>query len=120
MEHEKRRSSRMAVDVAIKLKQLRDGDAVTDTTDMEPVPVHVVNISRDGIAFQTKEELHLNALYDTTVVFDNKERIDAVIEIVRMENSGAEETTYGCRFIGINANDQFKIDVYQIVSKGKV
>ena len=119
MEHEKRKSDRTAVNVAVKLKQLRDGDIVADMNNVEPVPVNVVNISRDGIAFRTKESLHLNALYDTTVVFDNKERIDAVIEIVRMENTGVDETTYGCRFIGINSNDQFKIDVYQIVSKSQ-
>ncbi len=35
-----------------------------------------------------------------------------------MENEDAEgDTTYGCRFIGLNPAMQFKIDVYEIVSE---
>ena len=72
---------------------------------------------KDGMAFRTKERLALNSFYDTQVVLWTKESFDTVIEIVRMENFGEEETLYGCRFVGISAADQFKIDVYQIVSE---
>ena len=36
-----------------------------------------------------------------------------------MSNSGDTETTYGCRFVGISKEDQFKIEVYQIVDESK-
>ena len=39
--------------------------------------------------------------------------------IIRMSNSGDAETTYGCRFVGISKEDQFKIEVYQIVDESK-
>ena len=45
----------------------------------------------------------------------NSESFEAFIEVIRMENLGEIETTYGCRFVGINSEDQFKIEVYQIV-----
>ena len=52
-------------------------------------------------------------------ILANKERIATVIEIIRMSNSGDIETTYGCRFVGISKEDQFKIEVYQIVDESK-
>ena len=56
------------------------------------------------------------ALYDpTSQTVSNGESFEAVIEVIRMENLGEIETTYGCRFVGINSEDQFKIEVYQIV-----
>ena len=60
-----------------------------------------------------------NTYYDTIAILANKERFATVIEIIRMSNSGDIETTYGCRFVGISKEDQFKIEVYQIVDESK-
>ncbi len=113
---EKRKSRRMGINVKIKLQKVTD-NPVTVGLKEDEFEVSVVNISKDGMAFRTKERLALNSFYDTKVVLWTKESFDTVIEIVRMENLGEEETLYGCRFVGISANDQFKIDVYQIVSE---
>ena len=52
------------------------------------------------------------------IVLWTRESFDAIIEIVRMENDGTDEkNTYGCRFVGLSPAEQFKIDVYQIVSE---
>ena len=52
------------------------------------------------------------------MVLWTRESFDAIIEIVRMENDGTDEkNTYGCRFVGVSPAEQFKIDVYQIVSE---
>lgn len=113
---EKRRSKRMGINVKIKLQKVKDNLASLGLKQ-EEFEVNVVNISKDGMAFRTKELLTLNSFYDTKVVLWTKETFETVIEIVRMENMGEEETLYGCRFVGITAADQFKIDVYQIVSQ---
>ncbi len=113
---EKRKSRRMGINVKIKLQKVTDSP-MTYGLKEEEFEVNVVNISKDGMAFRTKERLALNSFYDTKVVLWTKESFDTVIEIVRMENFGEEETLYGCRFVGIAAADQFKIDVYQIVSE---
>lgn len=113
---EKRRSKRMGINVKIKLQKVSSNPAPLGLKQ-EEFEVSVVNISKDGMAFRSKEFLALNSFYDTKVVLWTKESFDTVIEIVRMENLGEEETLYGCRFVGISAADQFKIDVYQIVSE---
>lgn len=113
---ERRKSKRMVINVRIKLQKVKD-NVNSVGLKQEEFEVNVINISKDGMAFRTKENLTLNSLYDTKVVLWTKESFDAVIEIVRMENLGEEETLYGCRFVGISPADQFKIDVYQIVSQ---
>lgn len=113
---EKRRSKRIGINVKIKLQKVTD-NSVPMALKEEEFEVNVVNISKDGMAFRTKERLALNSFYDTQVILWTKESFNTVIEIVRMENFGEEETLYGCRFVGISATDQFKIDVYQIVSE---
>ena len=110
---DKRKSKRTDIDVTIKLKEIR-GNYPVGLSKAE-MSVDVVNVSKDGIAFASKEILALNAVYDTNVVLANGEQFEAIIEIVRMESTGGAETLYGCRFIGINSEDQFKIDVYQIL-----
>lgn len=113
MQIDKRKSKRTDIDVTIKLKEIKDNYHVG--LSKAELSVDVVNVSKDGIAFASKEILALNVVYDTNIVLANGERFEAIIEIVRMESIGEEETLYGCRFIGINSEDQFKIDVYQIL-----
>lgn len=110
---DKRKSKRTDVDVQISLNEL--GDKYVSGFSNNMISVNVINISKDGIAFRTSEELPLNTFYDTVIKMSNCDSFDAVIEIVRTENLGDPETTYGCRFVGINSEDRFKIDVYQIV-----
>ena len=110
---EKRRARRTDIDVTISLRQLDDKYVTGYSGDT--VTVNVINISKDGIAFKSDYEFRLNTYYDTDIRLSNGESFEAVIEVIRMENLGEIETTYGCRFVGINSEDQFKIEVYQIV-----
>ena len=108
---EKRKSRRTDVNVYISLRQLDDkyvSGYAGDTVD-----VNVINISKDGMAFKSDYKFKPNTYYDTIVI------LATVIEIIRMSNSGDTETTYGCRFVGISKEDQFKIEVYQIVDESK-
>jgi len=113
---EKRKSKRIGINVRLSCRRANN-TLLPFGLKEEEFEVNVVNISKDGMAFRTNERLALNSFYDTQVVLWTKESFDTVIEIVRMENFGEEETLYGCRFVGISAADQFKIDVYQIVSE---
>ena len=114
---ERRKSKRTDIDVVISLKQL--GDNFVTGISGRAVAVNTLNISRDGIAFKSDRNFKLNTYHDTIITLDNKECFEAIIEIVRMENLGEPETTYGCRFIGITSEDQFKIEVYQLVYESK-
>lgn len=115
---ERRKSKRTDLDVVINLKQL--GDNFVTGISGKAVTVNTLNISKDGIAFKSDRAFKLNTYHDTVITLDNKESFEAIIEVVRMENLGEPETTYGCRFIGITSEDQFKIDVYQIVYASKL
>ena len=106
---EKRKSRRTDISVMISIRQLGD-KFVSDT-----VEVHVIDISQDGIAFESDHNFKKNSYYDTVITLANKESISTVIEIVRDKNNGDKDTVYGCRFIGISPEDKFKISVYQIV-----
>lgn len=113
---ERRRSKRMDIDVTIKLNELKSG-AVSNTANFNEIEVEIVNISKDGLAFRSEEKLELNTFYDANVVLWTKETLQAVIEIVRMENLGNEPTLYGCRFIGMLAADQLKIQIYEMLQE---
>ncbi len=110
---EKRKSRRTDVSVVISLRQL--GDNYVSGISGKKVDVNVINISKHGIAFKSDYEFKLNTYYDTYITLANKESFETIIEIIRMENLGETETTYGCRFVGINSEDQFKIEVYQLL-----
>lgn len=116
MTQERRRANRMDINVSIKLSSVRNKGNL-DGLKNDAFEVEVVNLSKDGLAFKSSEKLELNTYYDTTVLLWTKEKFQTVIEIVRMENYGEEQTLYGCRFIGIMPSDQLKIQIYEMVSE---
>lgn len=110
---EKRKSRRTDISVMISIRQL--GDKFVSGYSPDTVEVHVIDISQDGIAFESDHNFKKNSYYDTVITLANKESISTVIEIVRDKNNGDKDIVYGCRFIGISPEDKFKISVYQIV-----
>lgn len=110
---EKRKSRRTDISVMISIRQL--GDKFVSGYSPDTVEVHVIDISQDGIAFESDHNFKKNSYYDTVITLANKESISTVIEIVRDKNNGDKDNVYGCRFIGISPEDKFKISVYQIV-----
>ncbi len=116
-EQEKRWAKRLVMDARIKLNSIRSG-IVMHEVKKDAFDVDVVNISKGGMAFTTDEILPLNSYYDVHVVLWSKDSFDAVIEVIRMERESEDDKIlYGCKFIGLCPSDQFKIDVYQIVSE---
>ena len=101
---EKRRSKRMDIDVTISLKAIENGDNSGKTYDVE-----VMNISKGGMAFKCDEELVIHGFYDTQITIWTKEKINTVIEVLHKD-----EESYGAKFVGMPAADQFKIEVYEL------
>lgn len=108
---ERRRHKRLELDVSVELERL-DEDGMTT---LKYAHVDVIDISRGGMAFKTKKNLELGTYYDTKIQIWTKEIVDAVVEIVRMEEID-EGYKYGCEFIGMSDTDALKIDIYQIFS----
>ena len=77
------------------------------------VHVDITDLSRSGIGFRSDKKLDVGTYYDTKLQIWTKEIIDAVIEIVRREET-EDGYMYGAEFIGMIDTDALKIDIYQI------
>lgn len=113
MTQERRKTNRLPIDVKISLKAVGIGSQ----GEVNDLSVDVVNISRGGIAFVSSAKLSMNTYFDTTITLWTKEKIDTVVEIMRMEDVGDDGTLYGCRFIGLQSSEQLKIQIYEMVSE---
>lgn len=114
---EKRHYKRLDIDVTISLNKLANNSFDNETTDS--IEVEAVNISKGGMAFITDRELNINSICDTKVILPNKDCIDCIINILRKTVEDDGRFMYGCTFVGMNQSDQFKIDVYDMISNQK-
>ena len=107
---EKRNSRRLDLDVTVELERIDDHQGVTT---LKLVHVDITDLSKSGIGFVAKAPLDLGSYYNTKLQIWTKETIEAVIEIVRREET-EEGYHYGAKFIGMIESDALKIDIYQI------
>lgn len=107
---EKRKAKRLDLDVAIELSRIDGDDGITT---VKLARVDVVDLSRSGIGFFSKQELEIDSFYNTKIQIWTKDIIEAIIKIVRCkeENGGYH---YGAIFVGMIDKDALKIDVYQM------
>lgn len=106
---EKRKHKRLDLDVTVQLERLeQDG-----ITTLKYVRIDVKDLSRGGIGFYCPQSLEVGTYYDVKLQIWTKEVIEAVIEIVRCEET-KDGYFYGAEFIGMTDVDALKIDIYQI------
>lgn len=107
---EKRKAKRLALDVSIELSRIAEDDGVTT---VKMAHVDVIDLSRGGIGFLTKQELEIGSFYTTKIQIWTKDIIEAIIKIVRC-NKEENGNHYGAIFVGMIDKDALKIDVYQM------
>lgn len=107
---EKRKAQRLDLDVAIELSRIDDDN---DITTVKMARVDVVDLSRSGIGFSTKQELSIGSFYNTKIQIWTKDIIEAIIKIVRCKEED-DGYHYGATFVGMIDKDALKIDVYQM------
>ena len=115
MGEERRKSKRIAINVTISLSPVNSVNSADGTTDA--VSVNIIDISKTGMCFVSDHQFISNSFHDAAIVLDNKEMVEVVIEILRIDRR-YDSVHYGCRFVGISPNDQFKIGAYRIVAEG--
>lgn len=115
MGEERRKSKRIAINVTVSLAPVNSTNSADGTTDA--VMVNIVDISKTGMCFVSDHRFLPNSFHDAVIILDNKETVEVVIEILRIDNRD-DGVHYGCRFVGISPNDQFKIEAYRIVAEG--
>lgn len=112
MGDERRRNKRISVDAHLSIRPISEKG-----TENEFIPVHATNISSGGIAFKTEKDLPLHSFYDMLLEMSGCDKIETVIEIVRIASQDDAGTEYGCRFIGLGKEAQFRIDVFRMVQE---
>lgn len=109
---ERRRSKRLDLDVSVQLERL-DTDGVTT---LKFIHVDVVDVSKTGIGFAATQKLEAGTYYDMKLQIWTKEVIDAVVEIVRVEEN-ENGYRYGAIFVGMTETNALKIEIYQLFNE---
>ena len=109
---ERRRSKRLDLDVSVQLERL-DTDGVTT---LKFIHVDVVDVSKTGIGFTATQKLEAGTYYDMKLQIWTKEVIDAVVEIVRVEEN-ENGYRYGAIFVGMTETNALKIEIYQLFNE---
>ena len=112
---ERRRASRVPINVTLSLNGISDEN---DACEQKDISVETVDISKGGIAFITKRTLKKGTFYNTSIQMPNHEILDVVIEIVRQQPDKNGEIMYGSRFVGIGPEDELRIEVFRMVFEG--
>ena len=107
---EKRSAKRLDLDVVIELSRIDEDDGITT---VKMARVEVVDLSRGGIGFVSKQKLEVGSFYNTKLQIWTKDIIEAIIKIVRCKDEDGIYH-YGATFVGMIDKDALKIDVYQM------
>lgn len=99
MGEEKRRSRRIDVNMSLRISDLfkQDNEKISNID----APIHVTNISRNGIGFITSAELPLGYYFNSKICLGSKESsLYTVVKIIRSVKDGSDYY-YGCEFVGL-------------------
>lgn len=103
---EKRKSKRFDLMGTIIMERIGGG------TKRE-VPIEIKDVSSTGLGFACNELLEMNSVYKIRLSIMTGDVIDALINIVRFDNSGASYL-YGGTFVGMPGNDSSKFKIYEM------
>ena len=106
---EKRKSRRIDLESHIVIKRIDNG--IEDY-----VKIGIQDLSRTGVGFFSKEELELDAVYESHITIWTKEVIHVLLKIARkVEQEGGY--LYGATFMGLSEVDAFRIEVYDAMDR---
>ncbi|NLL92804.1 MAG: PilZ domain-containing protein [Clostridiales bacterium] len=96
---DKRRSKRLDVDMSLNISNLfKQDNILIGNID---APIHVVNISKNGIGFESEALLPIGYYFNAKINLGNQESsLYTVVQIVRTEKQESS-MYYGCEFIGL-------------------
>ena len=96
---EKRKSKRINVDMKLKVSDLFKQDSIK-IEDID-APIHVTNMSKSGIGFETKAVLPIGYYFNTKLTLGSENSVlYTVVQIVRVEEKD-DAMYYGAQFIGL-------------------
>ena len=97
---EKRRSKRLPIDLELVVSKLFRQQEI-DNLDTE-APIHVVDVSKLGIGFVTKNDFPLDYYFNAKLELGSPENsLYCVVRIIRKMEKEDGTTMYGCEFVGM-------------------
>jgi hypothetical protein len=98
---EKRRSKRLPIQLELVVSKLFKQEA-SATVELNE-PIHVVDISKMGIGFESANELPLNYYFNAKLELGSPENsLYCVVKIIRKMDPKEDGTIfYGCEFVGL-------------------
>ena len=109
---EKRKSKRFVLEATIAMERV-------DGTRNRLVPINIIDVSGSGIGFSCKELLEMNSIYKVQLKIWTGDVVDALVNIVRFDNSRDDENIYGANFIGMPGNDTSKFNIHELFENAK-
>ena len=108
---EKRRYKRLPVDLSLNISKLfkQNDNYITDIQ----APIHVVNISKAGIGFESTAGLPIGYYFNAKLDLGSTDScLYTVIQIIRKEENDGMNY-YGCQFIGLAPVLHFIFDEFE-------
>ncbi len=104
---EKRKSKRFVLEATLAMERV-------DGTKNRLVPISVIDVSGSGMGFECKEILEMNSIYKVELKIWTGDVVDALVNIVRFDNSKDNCYIYGANFIGMPENDTSKFNIHEL------
>ena len=109
---EKRKSKRFVLEANIAMERI-------DGSKNRLVPINVIDVSGSGIGFSCKEILEMSSVYKITLKIWTGDVVDALVNIVRFDNSKDDIYIYGANFVGMPGNDTSKFNIHELFDAAK-
>lgn len=103
---ERRKGTRLNLDSSVVIHRIDEKE--------DEIIIEVIDVSKTGIGFSCEKELKIGAVYESLLQIWTKERINAFIEITRIEKKG-DIFEYGAFFVGMPEMDSARIANYGII-----
>ncbi len=104
---EKRKSKRFVLEATLAMERV-------DGSKNRLVPITVLDVSGTGMGFSCKEILEMNSVYKVQLKIWTGDTVDALIDIVRFDNSRDDAYVYGGNFIGMPGNDTTRFNIHEL------
>lgn len=107
---EKRKNNRLPLNITLTIEELyKQDDIKLEDLNEE---IEVVNISKGGIAFETKDELPIGFYFNSRIRIDDEKSFFSVLKIIR-KSKNEDVFNYGCEFVGLASVLALFIDEYE-------
>jgi len=108
---ERRKSRRMPITLSLEISDLYKQDNI-QVSNLN-APIIVVNVSKDGIGFESESVLPIGYYFNANIEMDMDETLHSVVCIVRSQPGEDHRMIYGCEFVGMADVLSFIFDEFE-------